>query len=337
MAIITGRDAVQEVYQEALNRGWVLPCFNSENLTTTEAILSAVKAYGELIGIPKLPVIIGITALYEDRPQAVHYTNTGQWDTGLRLFMSELQVLAGPGGPYEHLRVLIHLDHIIHGKDSGLLDWDLSSFSSIMYDASKLPMDENIKATSHFVERYGELLIVEGACDEIAASGDHEASEQLTTADKAEHYYKSTGVDLIVANLGTEHRASESTLQYRGDYARAIKERIGSKLVLHGGSSVKETEMKQLAADGICKVNVWTLLEREASADLFEYMVKNAAKVTSGAVLSRLQHEHYLGSATANSGDGPDLGYFTTSARQQRVYLKMKQIITSYLHMWYVV
>ncbi|MFD0716554.1 class II fructose-bisphosphate aldolase [Paenibacillus sp. GCM10027626] len=335
MAIITGKHNVQQVYREAQDRGWVLPCFNSENLTTTEAILSTVQEHGDEIGIPNLPIIIGITVLYDERPQAVHYTNTHRWDTGLQLFMEELQVLAGAGGPYENLQVLIHLDHIIHEKDSGLLQWDLSRFSSIMYDASKLPIEENCEVTAQFVQNYGHLLLVEGACDEIAEYGDGQSGD-LTTADQVERYYRTTGVDMVVANLGTEHRASSSDLKYRGDYARQIKERIGPKLVLHGGSSVKEAEIKHLADDGICKVNIWTLLEREASTVLFEHMVRNASKVAGFAALERLRQEGYLGFAAAGSSRGPDLDYFTTAARQRLVYCTMKRIIKNYLKMWYI-
>ena len=45
MPIITGRENVLRVYEEAAQRGWVLPCLCSENLTTTEAILTAAEEY----------------------------------------------------------------------------------------------------------------------------------------------------------------------------------------------------------------------------------------------------------------------------------------------------
>jgi fructose/tagatose bisphosphate aldolase len=337
MAIITGRDHVLGVYSWAQERGWVLPCFNSENLTTTESILAAAKEYGEKTGIPNLPIMIGITALYDERPQAVYYTHTRRWDTGLRLFMEELKVLAGYGGPYEDLQVLIHLDHILHETDSELLSWDLSQFSSIMYDASKLPFEENIKATARFVKEKGHLLMVEGACDEIMASSSSETSF-LTTADKAEEYYRATGVDTIVANLGTEHRASTSVLKYNGDYARKIKERVGSKMVLHGGSSVNEKAMEHLAEDGICKVNVWTLLEREASAVLFEHMARNASKVANVTTVDRLQKEGVLAAQVTSgvsAGSGTAIEYFTTASRQHIVFQEMKRIIMDYLKLCY--
>ena len=45
MPLITGRERVLEVFATAANRGWVLPAFNAENLTTMEAILAAAKEF----------------------------------------------------------------------------------------------------------------------------------------------------------------------------------------------------------------------------------------------------------------------------------------------------
>lgn len=330
--IITGREAVSRVYQRAREQEWVLPCFNSENLTTTEAILAAARAYGNEKGIARIPVIIGITLQYEDRPQSVYYTHSRQWEIGLRLFLDDLRVLAGEGGPYEDVDVIIHLDHVIHRLDAGLLDWDLSQFSSIMYDASSLSMDENIAATARFVERYGHLVLVEGACDEIDAAGDGQSSE-LTSPDKAERYLRETGVDFIVANLGTEHRASVSELRYSGERAQEIRDRIGPRLVLHGGSSVQTEAMGQLAGDGICKVNVWTLLERESGANLLVHLVENAGKVAGAQTVKQLRTKGLLGEGV--SEDHASLNYFSTTARQAFVFEEMKVIIHRYLSLWY--
>ena len=54
--LITGRDKVLALYQEAAARRWVIPCFCAENLTTLEAVLAAVAAHGERLGTPDLPV-----------------------------------------------------------------------------------------------------------------------------------------------------------------------------------------------------------------------------------------------------------------------------------------
>ncbi len=334
MAIITGKQNVLDIYTEAGEKGWVLPCFCSENLTTTEAVLEAASQYGEATGIANLPIMIAITCRYEHRSQSACYTHTRRWDTGLRLFCKDIEVLAGNGGPFEKLRVLVHLDHIQHDKDKHLLEWDLSMFSSIMYDASMLPFPLNMEHTARFVNERGSFLVVEGACDEIVDAEGSMKSE-LTTPDKAEEYHKTTGVDMIVANLGTEHRASSKSLNYYSDNARKIKERIGAKIVLHGASSVSREQIAHLYEDGICKVNIWTILERDSTPVLFRKMMENASKVAGRELTVQMQNEGLLGDECIVT-DKASLDYFTTMFRQDIIFHEMKSIIKGYLSMWYV-
>jgi fructose-bisphosphate aldolase class II len=243
--------------------------------------LGAAFEHGERIGCGNLPVIIAITNNYAHRSQSHYYTHTRQWEIGLRLFLADLEVLTGEDSPYRNLRVMIHLDHIQHDLDAGLLGWDLTRFSSIMFDACTLPFEDNIKKTAAFVREHGDVIVVEGACDEIIDAGG-QAKNDLTSAERAEAYCKGTGVDLIVANLGTEHRASAAKLVYRGDLARQISSRIGNKIVLHGASSVPPDVIASLYLDGVRKVNLWTTLERDSSPALLEAMVRNATGVAGG-------------------------------------------------------
>ncbi len=335
MPIITARKDVLALYQEAAGRGWVLPCFCSENLTTTEAILSAAKDYADRVGIPDLPIMVAITVQYDHRTQARYYTHSRRWDLGLKLFMADLGVLTAPGSPYADLRVLVHLDHIQFDDDAELLEWDLGPFSSIMFDASKVPFAQNIERTAAFVRAHGQDIVVEGACDEIVDATGALRSD-LTTADKAEEYFEKTGVDMIVANLGTEHRATASTLHYYGENARAIREQVGAKIVLHGASSVPADQIAHLFQDGVCKVNLWTALERDTTPVLFAEMVKNACKVAGPKTVAALKAEHYLGEAASEEGSNA-ISHFTTVYRQDVVYDEMKKMIGSFLEMWYTV
>jgi len=333
MPIITGKEQVLSIYQEAERKKWVLPCFCTENLTTTEAILDAVKDYGDSKGIADLPIIIAITCQYDHRAQASNYTQTRRWDIGLKMFMEEVKILTSKGTPYENLRVMLHLDHIQFDKDRELLSWDLSAFSSIMFDASRLPFDDNMELTRKFVEEKGSQIVIEGACDEIVDASGNEKSE-LTTPEKAEEYFKRTGVDLIVANLGTEHRASSKDLKYYGDYAREIKQRIGTRIVLHGASSVPGNQIEYLIDDGVCKVNLWTALERDTTPVLFRRMVENASKVAGGETVERLKDAGLLGSKCPSGGKA-SLDFFTTVYRQDIIFNEMKKIISYYLSLWY--
>jgi fructose-bisphosphate aldolase class II len=333
MPLITERKEVLNTYAEAACKKWVIPCFCSENLTTTEAVLAAVKEYGEITGNPHLPITLAITNNYSHRSQSVNYTHTRNWKVGLQLFIEELKILTSEYSPYKDLKVMLHLDHIQYDIDQELLNWDKSQFSSIMYDASNLSLDENIELTRKFVERCGNDIIIEGACDEIIDFGN--GGNELTTPENAERYFKQTGCDFIVANLGTEHRANASELHYFGDIARKIKARIGDKIVLHGASSVNAEQIVSLFDDGICKVNIWTILERDSANILFEELVSNASKIIGSHQVAKLKSLGILGEKVDSEGK-KSIDFYTNHYRQSIIFEEIKKIITSYLSIWYV-
>lgn len=129
-------------------------------------------------------------------------------------------------------------------------------------------------------------------------------------------------MDVVVANLGTEHRVSGQDLHYYYDAARAIKAKIGPRICLHGTSSVSNNQIGKLFEDGICTVNIWTALERDASPALTEWIVKNAAKVGGPKTEQKLIDEGYL---TESSKTG-NKSHFTTAARQEIIFKEMKKI-----------
>ena len=331
MPIITGRENVLAIYEEAARKGWVIPCICSENLTTTEAILTAASEFACEKGYDRIPITLAITNQYDHRSQSVFYTNTRRWDIGLQLFRSDLEIVSRV---FPNVDVLIHLDHAQHDADAELLESDLSMYSSVMYDASTLPMEENIKKTRAYVQRKGHELLIEGACDEIVdATG--EARCEITDAEKCARYMSETGVDIVVANLGTEHRASGQDLHYYSDAARAIRAKIGPRICLHGTSSVSNDQIAKLFDDGICKVNIWTALERDSSPALTEWTVKNVAKCGGPRVEQKLIEEGFLTEAS-RTGDRASLQHFTTTARQEIIFGEMKKIVRGYLDLWYV-
>ena len=314
LPLVVETSKVREAYAAAAGKGWVVPCFCSENLTTSEAVLSAVQDFAGEHGLSHVPVTLAITVRYAPRPQAAFYTHTRSWDTGLELFTADAAVLAATDGPFPDVDVMLHLDHVQHDIDSVLLSRDLSRYSSIMYDASTLPFEENIRKTAEFMAKAGGDILVEGACDEIFDAGG-ETHNALTTPEKAKRYCGETGIDMMVANLGTEHRASAQSLRYRGDAARRIRDAVGSRIVLHGLSSVPPGQARRLFGDGVCKVNIWTMLERDSSPALLREMRQNADKI---------------------AGPGALLSHFTTVYRQDIIFAEIKRIVRGFLDMWYV-
>ena len=333
MSIIRDLSQVREAYAKAGERGWVIPCFCSENLTTTEAILSAASEFREEHQLKFMPVILAITCLYPHRSQTVNYTHTKRWQTGLKLFTEDIKILCENGGPFDDLDVMIHLDHIQHDLDWALLEGDLRDYASILYDASALPLEQNITKTADFVRRRGWEILVEGACDEIA-NADGEIHNECTTPKQALRYWRDTGADLIVCNLGTEHRASGKALQYHGAISRQIQKQIGSRIVLHGTSSVANEQVRNLYNDGICKVNIWTALERDSSPVLFADMVRHAGEIADADTLKKLTEEGLL-AENPNRHMHMSLSHYATLYRQTIVFDKMKSIAKEYFSMWY--
>ncbi len=334
MPLVLERKRVLDIYAWAAEKKWVIPTLNAENPTTTEAILSAALDFSKKTGRKDIPVTIGITNQYSHRSQSVYYTHTRQWDIGLKRFLSDLKILTDKGSPFENLNVMVHLDHTQWDSDRPLLEWDMNMFSMIMYDASTLPFEENIRHTAEFIDKHGNEIVIEGACDEIVdATGD--TRSELTSPEQAVRYLTGTGADFIVANLGTEHRASAADLKYHGELARQISRLTGPKLVLHGTSSVGNDQVRNLFNDGIAKVNIWTILERNTAPVLFEDMVRNAAKITGKEKAEALTREGFLGNS-ADQTSRASLSHYTTTYRQDIVFTEMKKIVTSYLDLWYV-
>jgi len=244
--------------------------------------------------------------------------------------MSDLGLLTSESSPFGKLRVMVHLDHVQLDINQDFLNqWDLSQFSSIMYDASELSINENASKTAAFVEKNRDLILIEGACDEINASAD-----SFTTPEMAEKYFTDTGVDIIVANLGTEHRADAATLRYRDSLAREITERIGGRLCLHGTSSVSKKNREELFNDGIRKVNIWTALERDTTPVLFRDMLENASKVIGPKLAGEWEKSGLLGDQT-DRASSLSLDYFTSNYRQGIIFEEMKKVVISYLKIWY--
>lgn len=329
MPLVTCRESVLEVFAEAGRNAWVVPAFGTENLTTTEAVLAAAAEHGEALGIPDLPVMLAVTNQYPERTQTAYYTHTRDWRTGLELFLADLGVLTRQDSPFGRLRVMVHLDHIQHDLDAELWQGDLSRFSSIMFDASTLPFEDNMRATRAFVDARKNEIVIEGACDYVGGKGG-----RLTTVEEACRYATETGVDWIVANLGTEHRAGVSSLHYAGERAREISAEIGQRLVLHGTSSVATDQLPRLFSDGIAKVNLWTALERDSSVALLREMVKHAAKVGGPAAAAGLVKAGLLG-PEADTGSPAAITHFATDWRQGLVFGEMKRMVKRWLEAWY--
>jgi len=150
----------------------------------------------------------------------------------------------------------VHLDH---GDEATCYDCiDSGFYSSVMIDASHFPFDENVAITRRVVERAhavgisveAELGMLGGVEEDIAVDEKH---AKLTDPDEARAFVESTGCDSLAVAIGTSHGAykfqGESKLHF--DRMAEIHRRLpGFPLVMHGSSSVPQSEVERINAAG---------------------------------------------------------------------------------------
>jgi fructose/tagatose bisphosphate aldolase len=295
MPLIKDPMQVKEVYDQAVESGICLANYCTANFRTTEAIFRAVHTFGQTCGLRGLPVVISVTANYPIEPQLRHYTGVGDARLGLRAFLADVETFLSEDSPYAGVRAMLHLDHAQPGVEDEIIPLVLDEFSTIMYDCSLLPLEENIRQVADFVEQHRGQVWVEGAVDEVIQAENAEVQVKLTDPALAERYLRETGVFLIVPNLGTEHRATAAVAHYNGALARSIRERIGPRMVLHGSSSLQDEELPRLAGDGIVKVNIWSIFERLGGQAVAGDVLHNLGNLFPIEQLRAWQADGYLG------------------------------------------
>jgi len=295
MPLVSDPIEVKEIYDQAAETGICLANFCAANSRTMESILQAVSTFGQTHGLGGLPIIVSATANYPIEPQLQHYTGTGDARVGLRAFLADVDTFLSEDSPYADARVMLHLDHARPGVDDEIMPLVLDKFSTIMYDCSLFPVDENIRRVADFVAQHQGQVWVEGAVDEVAQAEDATTQDELTDPAMAERYLRETGVFLIVPNLGTEHRATAAVARYQGALARTIRDRIGPRMVLHGSSSLQDEELPHLAEDGIIKVNIWSIFERLGGQAVASDVLHNLGNLFPVEQLRAWQAEGYLG------------------------------------------
>ena len=204
--------------------------------------------------------------------------------------------------------------------DEFLFEQGKDFWGCVMYDCSTLPLVENRKKTAQFVDKFGNDYVIEGCVDEITESGEND-EVCLTDPSDAELFLKETDVDLLVVNLGTEHRATSADRKYHGDLARKIQSKVGNKLVLHGTSSLTQKDVKRLRCDGIIKVNIWTILEVTSGQKLLEEMILNIEKILPEEKIQTLFKAGLLGQKALEQSrnNQPELDFITEQYRRDNI------------------
>lgn len=176
------------------------------------------------------------------------------------------------------VEVAINLDH---GQDIGFVKRCLrDGFSSVMMDASRYPIDENIRITKEMVEFAQSYdASVEGEIGNIGSvSRNHLTDDEMyTNPDLAIRYAKETGIDALAISYGSSHGDYPDGYipAFRFDILERIKEETGIPLVLHGGSGCGEENIRKSISLGINKINVGSDFFKAQINSIKENMVGN--------------------------------------------------------------
>ena len=132
-------------------------------------------------------------------------------------------------------------------------------FSSVMFDGSIKPYEQNIAQTREIVRiahTFG--ATVEGEIGHVGSAEHDEDQSRYTTVEEAKQYLSDTGVDALAIAIGTAHGAYRSAPKLSFERLCEIRSAVDVPLVLHGGSGLSDQDFIQSIADGIAKVNIFT-------------------------------------------------------------------------------
>ena len=287
----------REMFKRAVAGGYAIPAFNFNTMEQMQAIVQAAVE-------TKSPVIMQVSK------GARNYANA----TILR-YMAEGAVAYAKELGCEHPEIVLHLDH----GDSFELCKDCidMGFSSVMYDGSSLPYEENIKISRQVVEyahQYDvtvecELGVLAGVEDEVASEVSH-----YTKSEEVIDFATRTGCDSLAISIGTSHGAykfkpEQCTRDPKTgklvppplafDVLHEIEQKLpGFPIVLHGSSSVPQDEvdtinkyggnlpdavgipeeqLREASKSAVCKINIDSDSRLAMTAAVRKYLAENPA------------------------------------------------------------
>ncbi len=238
MPLVTSK----QILLHALENHYAIGAFNANNMEQVQAIVEAAQE-------ERSPVFLQVSQ------GAIRYA-------GLEFAAGLVRIAAS----LVDVPVVLHLDH---GTDFEQNVRCLrAGFTSLMYDGSKRPFDENVAITKRVVEIAHSCGIpVEAELGEVLQSTDgvtpEEVEAAMTKPEEAARFVELTGADSLAAAIGSVHAMKSREAALDIDRVKVIHAAIPHiPLVLHGSSGVLHESIVEAIHHGICKVNVATYLNQ---------------------------------------------------------------------------
>ncbi|MDQ1006638.1 fructose-bisphosphate aldolase class II [Streptomyces sp. V4I23] len=212
--------------------------FNVVQLEHAEAIVAGAE-------LAQLPVILQVSE------------NTVRYHGGLApIGLASLAVARAADVP-----VAVHLDH---AESPGLVREAVDlGFTSVMFDASKLPYDENVAATREITDHcHSAGVWVEAELGEVGGKDGAHAPGVRTDPDEARAFAAAAGVDALAVAVGSSHAMLTRDAVLDFELIARLREAVPVPLVLHGSSGVGDTDLGKAVTAGMTKVNISTHLNK---------------------------------------------------------------------------
>ena len=243
--------SAKEMLDKAVAGHYAVGQFNINNLEWTKMILLAAEE-------TKSPVILGVSE------------GAGKYMCGYKT------VVGMVNGMLEELNITVPVAlHLDHGSYEGCYKCIEAGFSSIMFDGSKYPIEENVAKTKELVAVCAEKGMSLEA--EVGAIGGEEDGVvgQGECADPQEcKMIADLGIDMLAAGIGNIHGkypANWAGLSF--ETLDAIQQLTGTMpLVLHGGTGIPDDMIKKAIDLGVAKINVNTECQLAFAAATREYI-----------------------------------------------------------------
>lgn len=241
--------SLKEILKIAEAKKCAIGSFNTPNLASVKAVISAAEEINEPVIIMHAQVHeeMGLCKMDEIAP--------------IMLFMADKSSVP----------VCVHLDH---GTDMNYVKRGMDlGYTSVMYDGSELPNEQNYANTSIIVEiasRYGISVEAEIGSMGSRESGGSEGESIYTDPDVALDFVNKTGIDALACAFGTAHGIYLKKPKLDFERLAKIHSSVNVPLVMHGGSGVSHEDYKRVIELGIRKINYYTYMAKEGGRAVSE-------------------------------------------------------------------
>lgn len=240
--------------ETAKKEGYAVPQFNINNLEWTKYILEETEQLNT-------PVILGVSE------GAIKYFG------GVNVVANVVKSLI------EDLKITVDVAlHLDHGSTLEICKECIDAgFTSVMIDASHLPLQENIELTKKVVDyAYPRNVTVEGEIGQIGGTEDNIIGNNFNAKlEEVIEYVNKTNIDSVAPAVGSVHGLYKEKPNLDFKLIKNISDKVAIPLVLHGGTGIPDDMIKKAISCGINKININTELQQNWANAVKEYLKNN--------------------------------------------------------------